>query len=253
MDVAFDMHTRLYGTTFLLAALPPWALEDPARLGEILADDEQRRSLKSYESILSAGDDWSRIVLLDNDVWPEYARRDMASIAAERGQDPLDTVYDLLLGAVTDPAKLMVIIRAYTEVQQREAFGHPLCVPGSDATTMAPDGPLAGQVFHGAYTWAAWYVRFCVRQEKVLSLPEAIHRLTGAPAARLGLSDRGVIRTGVRADLAVFDPQAFREEGTTFDPSRLATGMDTVIVNGAVTLSGGELTGARNGEVLRRG
>jgi N-acyl-D-amino-acid deacylase len=253
MDVAFDMHTRLYGTTFLLAALPPWALEDPARLEEILADDEQRRSLKRYESILSAGGDWSRIVLLDNDVWPEYARRDMASIAAERGQDPLDTVYDLLLEAATDPARLMVIIHAYTEVQQREAFGHPLCVPGSDATTMAPDGPLAGRVFHGAYTWAAWYVRFCVRQEKVLSLPEAIHRLTGAPAERLGLTDRGVVRTGARADLAVFDPQAFREEGTTFDPSRLATGMDTVIVNGAVTLSRGELTGARNGEVLRRG
>ena len=107
----------------------------------------------------------------------------------------------------------MVIIHAYTEAQQREAFGHPLCVPGSDATTMAPDGPLAGQVFHGAYTWAAWYLRFCVRDEKVLSLPEAIHRLTGAPAARLGLSGRGVLRAGAHADLAVFDPLAFREEG----------------------------------------
>ena len=73
----------------------------------------------------------------------------------------------------------MVIIHAYTEEQQREAFAHPLCVPGSDATTLAPDGPLAGQVFHGAYTWAAWYFRFCVQEEKVLSLPEAVHRLTG--------------------------------------------------------------------------
>jgi N-acyl-D-amino-acid deacylase len=252
MDVAFDMHTRLYGTTFLLAALPPWALEDPARLEEILADDEQRRSLKRYESILSAGGDWSRIVLLDNDVWPEYARHDIAAIAAERGQDPLETVYDLLLGAAAEPTKLMVIIHAYTELQQREAFAHALCVPGSDATTMAPDGPLAGQVFHGAYTWAAWYLRFCVRDEKVLSLPEAIHRLTGAPAARLGLSDRGVVRTGARGDLAMFDPYTLRDEGTTFDPSRLATGMDTVIVNGAVTLHGGKLTGVRNGEVLRR-
>ena len=117
----------------------------------------------------------------------------------------------------------MVIIHAYTEAQQREAFGHPLCVPGSDATTLAPDGPLGGKVFHGAYTWAAWYLRFCVREEKVLSLPEAIHRLTGAPAARLGLSDRGVVRVGARADLAVFDPVAFQDEGTTFDPSRLAT------------------------------
>jgi N-acyl-D-aspartate/D-glutamate deacylase len=251
-DVAFDMHTRLYGTTFLLAALPPSAVEDPGRLEETLGSAKQRRRLRGYESILSAGGDWGRVVLLDNDVWPEYARRDIASLAAERGQDPLDAVYDLLLGAATKPESLMVIIHAYTEEQQREAFGHPLCVPGSDATTMAPDGPLGGRVFHGAYTWAAWYLRFCVREENVLSLPEAIHRLTGAPAARLGLSDRGVVRVGAHADLAVFDPLAVRDEGTTFDPSRLATGMDTVIVNGAVTLSGGAPTGVRNGEVLRR-
>ena len=251
-DVAFDMHTRLYGTTFLLTALPPWALEDPARLREILGSKEQRRAMRDYESILSAGGDWSRIVLLDNAVWPDYARRDVASIAAERGQPPLDAVYDLLLGAADDPGQLMVIIHAYTEEQQREAFAHPLCVPGSDATTMAPTGLLAGKIFHGAYTWAAWYLRFCVQQEKVLSLPEAIHRLTLQPAERIGLSNRGVLRAGAHADVVVFDPAAFTDEGTTFDPSRLATGMDTVIVNGAVTLSGGELTGTRNGQVLRR-
>jgi N-acyl-D-amino-acid deacylase len=258
MDVAFDMHTRLYGTTFLLTALPPSALDDPSRLREVLSSKEQRRAMRDYDSILSAGGDWSRIVLLDNDVWPEYARRDIVSIAAERDQDPLDAVYDLLLGAAderseADPASLMVIIHAYTEEQQREAFGHPLCVPGSDATTMAPDGPLAGQVFHGAYTWAAWYLRFCVHQEQVLSLPEAIRRLTSQPAERIGIPDRGVLRPGAHADVAIFDPLAFREEGTTFDPSRLATGMDTVIVNGAVTLSGGALTGSRSGAVLRRG
>jgi len=252
MDVAFDMHTRLYGTTFLLTALPPWALEDPSELREILGSKEQRRAMRSYESILSAGGDWSRIVLLDNAMWPAYARRDIAGIAAERGQEPLDAVYDLLLGAAADPGQLMVIIHAYTEEQQREAFAHPLCVPGSDATTMAPTGPLAGKVFHGAYTWAAWYLRFCVQQEKVLSLPEAIHRLSGAPAERLGLDRRGVLRPGAHADVVVFDPAALREEGTTFDPSRLATGMDTVIVNGTVTLRAGELTGARKGQILRR-
>jgi N-acyl-D-amino-acid deacylase len=252
MDVAFDMHTRLYGTTFLLTALPPAALEDPSRLREILSSAEARRGLRGYESILSAGNDWSRVVLLDNDVWPAYARRDIASIASERGQDALDALYDLLLGAADDPGRLMVIIHAYTEAQQREAFAHPLCVPGSDATTMAPDGPLAGEVFHGAYTWAAWYLRFCVQQEQVLSLPAAIHRLTLQPAERIGLVGRGVLRPGAHADVAVFDPLAFREEGTTFDPSRLASGMDTVIVNGAVTLTGGHLTGARAGHVLRR-
>jgi len=251
MDVAFDMHTRLYGTTFLLTALPPWALEDPSRLREILGSAERRREMRDYVSILSAGGDWSRIVLLDNDVWPQYARRDVAEIAAERGQDALDAVHDLLLGAAGDPAALMVLIHAYTEEEQREAFGHPLCVPGSDATTLAPDGPLAGRFFHGAYTWAAWYLRFCL-DGNVLSLQEAVHRLTGAPAARVGLSDRGVLRAGGHADVVVFDPAAIREEGTTFEPSRLATGMDTVVVNGVLTLSGGRATGAHGGRVLRR-
>jgi len=252
MNIAFDMHTRLYGTTFLLTALPPWALEDPSRLREVLGSTEQRRAMRDYVSILSAGGDWGRIVLLGNETWPDYARRDIEAIAAERGQNPLDAVYDLLLGAADDPGSLMVIIHAYTEEQQREAFAHPLCVPGSDATTMAPNGPLAGQIFHGAYTWAVWYLRFCVQQEQVLSLPEAIRRLTSQPAERIGIPDRGVLRAGAHADIAVFDPLTFREEGTTFDPSRLATGMDTVIVNGVVTLSGGALTGSRSGKVLRR-
>ena len=251
MDVAFDMHTRLYGTTFLLTALPPWALEEPGRLREILGSRQRRREMRDYVSILSAGGNWSRIVLLDNDVWPQYARRDVAEIAAERDQEPLDAVHDLLLAAAEDPAALMVLIHAYTEEEQREAFGHPLCVPGSDATTLAPDGPLAGRFFHGAYTWAAWYLRFCVENE-VLSLQEAIHRLTGAPAARVGLPDRGVVRSGAFADLVLFDPGAFREEGTTFEPSRLATGMDTVVVNGVVTLRDGTPTGAHGGRVLRR-
>lgn len=251
-DVAFDMHTRLYGTTFLLTALPPWALEDPARLREILSSPAQRRRMRDYESILSAGADWSRVVLLDNDVRPDDARKDIAAIAAERDQDPLDAVHDLLLDAADDPARLMVIIHAYSEEQQREAFAHPLCVPGSDATTMAPDGPLAGEVFHGAYTWAAWYLRFCVQQEQVLTLTEAIHRLTQQPAERVGLRDRGVLRPGAYADVVVFDPATFREEGTTFDPSRLATGMDTVVVNGGIALRGGRATGERRGQVLRR-
>ena len=100
----------------------------------------------------------------DNPFWPEYARRDLAEIAAERGQEPLDAVYDLLVPAVEEPHRLMVIINAYDEQEQREAFAHPCCVPGSDATTLAPDGPLAESFFHGAYTWASWFWRFMVRE-----------------------------------------------------------------------------------------
>ncbi len=149
--------------------------------------------MRLYTSILSAGEDWSRVVLLDNELWPDYARKDIASIAAERSQSPDEAICDLLAapGAL---GGLMVIIHCYTEDQQAEAFHHPLCTPGSDATTLATDGPLATSLFHGAYTWAAWYLRFMVRERRLLSVEEAVKRLTSDPARRVGLPDRGELR-----------------------------------------------------------
>jgi N-acyl-D-amino-acid deacylase len=251
-DVAFDMHTRTFGLTNLYAALPAWALAaDTDELSAMLRDPAKRGEMRSHRSILSAGNDWSRVVLLDSEAWPEYGRRDLASIAAERGQEPLDTVYDLLLGDVEELHRLMVIIHAYSEEQQREAFSHPLCMPGSDATTLAPDGRLAHSFFHGAYTWASWFWRFMVRDERLLSPEDAIHRLTGQPAERIGLGDRGVLREGARADVVAFDPARFADRGTVFEPNQLAEGMKHVVVNGVPTLRDGRLTGARGGMVVR--
>jgi N-acyl-D-amino-acid deacylase len=252
VDVEFDMHTRLYGTTFLQAALPPAVLaEAPERQARLLRERSTRRAVAAYESVLSAGHDWSRIVLLDNPVHPQYARRDIAAIAAERDEDPVDTVCELLAEAQPDAARLMVINLCHTEQQQIEAFAHPLCVPGSDATTLAPDGPLAESVFHGAYTWAAWYLRF-TREKGLLPLAEAVRRLTSAPAQRLGLHDRGVLRPGAAADVVAFDPAGVTERGTTFEPNQVAAGVRHVFVNGVATLRDGVLTGARSGEVIRR-
>ena len=253
LDVEFDMHTRLYGTTHLYAALPPWALAaEPGELRGLLADPSARDRMRGHRSLLSAGGDWRRIVLLDNPFWPQYARRDVAAIAVDRGQEPLDAVYDLLLDAVDEPQRLMVLIHAYTEEEQREAFAHPLCVPGSDATTLAPDGPLGDCTFHGAYTWASWFYRFMVREERLLTPAQAVHKLTGQPAARLGLGDRGVLREGARADVCVFDPARYADRGTTFEPNQLAAGVVHVFVNGVHTLVDGALTGERGGQVLRR-
>ena len=252
-DVEFDMHTRTFGLTNLYAALPAGALgAGPRELAAMLRDPQKRDEMRAYRSILSAGNDWSRVVLLDNDIWPEHGRRDLASIATDRGQAPLDAVYDLLLDGVDELHELMVVIHAYSENQQREAFAHELCVPASDATTLATDGKLAGSSFHGAYTWASWFWRFMVRDERLLSPEDAVHRLTGQPAERIGLSDRGVLREGARADVVVFDPRRFVERGTVFEPNQLAEGMRHVLVNGVPTLRDGKLTGERAGMVLRR-
>jgi N-acyl-D-amino-acid deacylase len=169
--------------------------------------------------------------------------RAIATIAAEHGEHPTATIERLV---DQDPDRT-VTFPAYSEDQQREIFAHPLCVPASDATALAPDGPLADERFDGAYTWAAWYWRAVVREWRALTPQEAIHRLTGRPAATLGLADRGALRPGARADVAVFDPDAFGER-----PDRLAAGMRHVLVNGALTLCDGAPTGTRAGEVLRR-
>lgn len=253
-DVAFDMHTRLFGFTYLAAALPSWAQAGgAAALRAHLASPSDRRRMAGFRSILSAGADWSRIVLLDNDLWPDYGRRPIAAIAAERRQEPFDCICDLLQPAVERLQSLMVMIQAYSPAQQHEVFAHPDCMPASDATTLAPDGPLAKSVFHGAYTWAAWFWRTMVVETGRLGEGDAIHKLTGQPAARLGLADRGRLAPGYRADLVVFDPSSFGERGSTFEPNRLATGMRHVLVNGEATLTDGHLTGRRAGVVIRRG
>ena len=251
LDVAFDMHTRLFGTTFLSTAVPPAFLHDD-RLGTAEGRREAVGAMASYTSILSAGDNWSRIVLLDNHLWPEYARRDIASIAADRRQTAPEAICDLLAASPEALGSLMVIIHCYTEDQQAEAFLHPLCAPGSDATTLAPDGPLATSFFHGAYTWAAWYLRFMVRERALLSLEEAVKRLTSDPAERVGLRDRGVLRVGAFADMAILDSASISESGTTFEPNRLATGVRHVLVNGEPAVADGALTANRAGRVLRR-
>jgi N-acyl-D-aspartate/D-glutamate deacylase len=125
-------------------------------------------------------------------------------------------------------------------------------MPASDATTLAPDGPLADSHFHGAYTWASWFYRFMVREHRLLDPEEAIHRLTGLPASRLGLHDRGILETGTRADVVVFSPERYGERGTIFEPSLPAAGVEHVLVNGVLSLSDGELTADRAGAVLRR-
>jgi len=252
LDVAFDMHTRLFGFTYLYSVLPPWVhAEGEGRLTELLRDDSARERMKEFRSILSAGGDWNRVVLLDSREYTEYGRRSIASIASERRQDPLDCVYDLLLGAQT-PSSLMVLIDCHSENQQEFAFSHPLSMPASDATTLATEGPLRSNIFHGAYTWAAYFYRFAVKQRRFLSLAQAVKRLTSVPAERLGLIGRGSLVPGNYADLAIFDPEDFAERGTRFEPNQTARGMVHVLVNGVPVMLDGTLTGSRSGRVLRK-
>ena len=259
MDVGFDMHTRLFGTTNLSAALPPWALEgDRASVARRLRDPATRREMARYPSIVSSlvRDEWRNIVIFQSQAQPDLTRRTIAELSQERGLDPLELIFDLLLaeleGARDGIHNLMIIAFNYRAEDLRRGFVHPDCMLGSDATALAPDGPLAGSSFHGAYTWASWFFRHFVRDSNTLEMEEVVRRLTSLPASRLGIKDRGIVRPGAWADLAIFNPATFRERGTTFEPNQVAEGMHHVVVNGTLTMENGNLTGAHGGHVLRR-
>ena len=254
MDIAFDAHTRLHGITNLSAALPPWALEGGAdALASRLSDRETRAAMKRHESIISSFGlgGWDRVFLFQSAGSPHLQGKSFQELAPS-GSDEYDALFDILLKEYENPHYSLCLCLSYEEDQLRQAFEHPHCTIGSDATALAVDGPLAETVFLGAYTWASWFFRRFVTERSVFTLEQAVHKLSGLPAERLGLSDRGRIDDGKRADIIVFDSDAFRETGTLHSPNQLAHGMSHVVVNGVVTMEYGELTGHRGGRVLRR-
>ena len=197
--------------------------------------------------------DWNRIVVFRSRALPEISQKSLAEIAETWNLEIFDTVCEILLAEIDDLHATMVICFAYEEADLHLPFASPHCMPGSDAIALAPDGPLKNETFHGAYTWAGYFYRTFVRDKGLLTPQEAVRRMTSFPAARLGLTDRGTIRKGNWADLAIFDPESFADCGTTFDPNRVCRGMVHVLVNGTPVLESGRLTGARPGQVLRSG
>ena len=250
---AFDMHTRFFGTTYLKVLIPAWAFEGGrAELVRRLRSPEERSRMATPRNLITALGDWSKVVLLDNPGLPEFSRRDFRTIGEMKGMSPLDAAFDLLLAEIEQLHRPMVILHCYTEDLLKLAYEHRNCSVGSDATALAPDGPLASSTFHGAYSWAAWFWRRIVRESGMLSPEEGVRRMTSLAAARVGLKGRGVLQPGAAADIIVFDNAAFGETATTFEPNQLAKGMRHVVVNGVPSLHDGKLLPARSGAVLRK-
>lgn len=252
LAVNFDMHTRAFGTTMLNTLLPTWVSTATAEERQrLLGDPAVRERLRATPSIISSVGDWARVILLDMEPWPEYGRLSLAEVAEMRRQDAFDAAFDLLAREPEKGPRFMVLLLCYSEDQQAAFFSHPDCVPASDATTLAPDGPLSGSSFHGAYSWAAWFYEFMVRRRRLLTIEEAVHRMTGKPAGILGLRDRGRIAQGAAADIVIFEPEAFECRAGMFTPNELAAGVTDLFVNGIATLRDATPTGKRAGRVLR--
>jgi N-acyl-D-amino-acid deacylase len=173
----------------------------------------------------------------------------LAQIAKERGTDPIDTLFDIL---VEDEAFTYNAVFGMSEPDVALALRQPWTSVNNDSQGTAPDGILGKQHPHPrAYGTFPRILRKYVREEHLLTLEEAIRKFTGLAAQRMRLGDRGVIKEGMWADVVVFDPEAVRDAATFENPNQLSVGMSYVLVNGVPVIAEGKATDALPGKVLR--
>jgi N-acyl-D-amino-acid deacylase len=256
LAVDCDAYPYDTATNPLRNLLPRWVVEGgiPAmlyRLGRAEARariraDLARDGLTNFGRIPS----WDVVRVAIAPHQPQDAGRTFGDIARRRGIDPLDAVCDFL---IADGGATRILITSMSEQDVHEITGTPWVLVGSDANSLATSGVTSqGKPHPRSYGTHARLLGTFVRDLGVLSLPAAIHKTTGASASALGLTDRGVLREGYCADVAVFDPGRIADRATYDDPHRYSVGISTVLVNGNVVLDGGDHTGALPGRVLRR-
>jgi N-acyl-D-amino-acid deacylase len=170
--------------------------------------------------------------------------RTLGDVVADRGDEPVDVLCDLLLA---EDLRLNQVTPGPWAESLREFIRHPVGMIGTDSTFV---GVKPSPRTYGSFPRVLGQF---VRDEALLSLEEAVRSMTSAPAARLGLADRGQVRDGYVADLVVFDPVRVRATATYEDPCRYPEGIEWVVVGGVPVVARGEHTGARPGRVLRRG
>ena len=248
LDVTFDTYPYEWASTRLLIMIPPWAQAGgPARTKERLADADARERIRrelAERGVLFAGrrawDDVRLGAFTTPDLLP-WEGRTLGELVADRGEDPVDVLCDVLLAEDLRPNQ--VTPGPWSETLP--AFiRHPVGMIGTDSTFV---GERPSPRTYGSYPRVLGQF---VREEALISLEEAVRSMTSAPAARLGLRDRGVIRDGHAADLVVLDPERVRSNATYEDPRRFPDGIEWVVVNGEVTVEPDGHTGVRSGRVL---
>ena len=256
VDAGCDVIPHTWGPTVVASVLPAWVHEGGVQpMLARLADPAARERIKARPNPiwrLVAEGRWEDIVLLASEANDRECGRTIAEIAASRAVAPFDAVLDLLREEGEGCAGLTWAGRNFTDHDIDLLLQAPQAGVISDAITLTRDGPLGRLRWSpSAYGWTARFLQRYVRERRALDLPEAVRRLTGLPAQRLGLADRGEIRVDARADLVAFDARAIADHSTLAAPNVPPSGIAHVIVNGDFAVRDGRLTGARAGRVLR--
>jgi dihydroorotase/N-acyl-D-amino-acid deacylase len=260
LDVTADIYPYVAGSTALSACLPPWAQEGGTeKMLSRLRDQATRERIK--KEISEDHKDWENIYLgsggpggiligavVNRDLESMQGKR-VSEIAAEQKKDPLDALLDFILA---DHAQTGAIYFMMSEGDMRAAMRASFVSFCTDSGSRATDGPLAGSKSHPR-GWGS-YPRILgryVRDEHLLSIETAIHKMTGGPAARVGIKDRGLLRIGMFADITVFNPRTVIDRATFELPNQYPVGIEYVLVNGQISVDKGERTAALAGQVVR--
>ena len=260
VDIGANMYAYTAGATGLTVALPPWVqagghdamiarLKDPQVRARVMA--EMKTDSDAWENLrLLAGDD-SRVLFIGfrNEALKPLTGKTLAEVARMRGTSPEDTIIDLI---IEDDSRVDTAFFLMSEDNVELGLAQPWVSLGSDAESSAPEGVFLKASTHPrAYGNVARFLGHYVRERKLVSLQEAIHRLTGLPAQNWKLRDRGCLAPGCHADIVIFDPATIEEHATYAAPMQYATGVSDVFVNGIQVLRDGEHTGAMPGQVVR--
>ena len=259
LKITADMYTYTAGGTGLDACLPPWTedggypalfqrLRDPATREKIKAQVETPTDEWENMYLAAGGPEHILLSQFKSEKLKPLTGKTLAEVAKMRGKDAIDTAMDLI---AEDGSRIGTIYFMISEDNIKKELAKPWISFGSDEASQAPEGVFLKSNPHPrAYGNFARVLGKYVRDEKVLSMSDAIHRLSGLPATNLGLDHRGFLKEGMFADVVVFDPATIADRATYEKPHQYAVGVKHVFVNGVQVLKNGEHTGAKPGRAL---
>jgi N-acyl-D-amino-acid deacylase len=263
-DEGYDIRANVYpytaGQNNLSSIVPPWAHDGGReRMLERLADPAARQRMRQevlnglpnwYNHYLATGDGWGGMLLvsLQHERNKPFQGRRMSELIAARGGHPADVLFDVL---IEEKGSVPAVFFHHSEQDMQAVMKQPWTSIGSDGSAVSPDGPSGRSHPHPRYygTFPRVLGRY-VRELKVLSLPEAVRKMTSMNADKIGLERRGRIAAGMFADVTIFDQDRVIDRATFENPHQFPTGIRYVIVNGVVTIDDEKHTGALAGRVL---
>lgn len=260
VDVAADIYVYTAGGTGLEATIPSWAFEGgndslKARLANPTIRARLKREITTgspgWWNIIEAAGGWDGVVLVNarNPDNAKYEQKTLTQIAREMGKEPADAAWDLV---VQGRGRVMAIYHMMSEQDIETALRFPWTSIGSDAGAVAQVGvpDQTGLPHPRSFGNAPRVIARYVKEKSILSLPDAVRKMTGWPATRMRLANRGTIAVGNWADVTIFDYDALQDRATYERPMEFPTGIEWVLVNGVVTIERGKHTGAKAGQVL---